>query len=350
MRQWLRAIGLGLGGILALVLLGAGALLLRYYPWPASPERVVFPSGGIELVGALVLPEGDGPHPAIVLLSGAEPAERDRLIYRLFANVFVPRGFAVLSYDKRGCGESGGDADTAELPDLAADARAAVRFLRDRREIRDDAIGLIGASQSGWFTPEVAVSEPGVAFVINRSAPTLPWHETVFFEAENDLADDGLEAAGIAAGLALRARLWEYYRRAAVDPDYALGPEREALEAALAQAQQADWYEHFGITLAPYDPQQYAAWAGTIFYDPGPWLARLEVPLLAVYGETDINVPAARSAVVLRRLAAGSGKDFTVVVLPGIGHQLQSWRLPHRIGFVYLDEMTDFAVAAVGGR
>ena len=347
MRHALRRIGIGLGVTLALVLLATGAVFLRHYPWPATPERVTFTSGEIEIVGALVLPEGEGPHPAIVLLSGAEPAKRDGLIYRLFANVFVPRGFAVLSYDKRGCGESGGDVETTELPDLAADARAAVRYLRGRPDIRSGAIGLIGASQSGWFTPEVAGRE-GAAFIINRSAPTLPWHETVLFEIENDLGADGVEGAAIAEILPLRRRLWEYYRRAAADPELALGPERDALEAVLAKARQADWYEQFSLKLAPYDPQVYAAWAGTIFYDPGPWLERLDVPLLAVYGETDFNVPAERSAAVLRRLTADPGRDFTVVVLPGIGHQLQSWRAAHRIGFLYLDEMAAFAEEAVG--
>ena len=100
----------------------------------------------------LLAPEGPGPHPAVIMLSGAECATHDRLIHRLFANQFVERGFAMLIYDKRGCGESGGDHDAAELPDLVADARAAVRFLRGRSDIRGDAIGLKGAT-SGVIQP-----------------------------------------------------------------------------------------------------------------------------------------------------------------------------------------------------
>ena len=331
-----------------MVLLAAGGLWLRHYPWPVEPERVVFKSGEVELVGSLLQPQGEGPFPVIVALSGAECATHDGLIYRLFANHFLPRGFAMLIYDKRGCGESGGDHDAAELPDLVADARAAVRYLRGRADMRADGIGLMGASQSGWITPEVAVLE-GAAFIINKSAPVLRWDENVLFEIENDRRADGVDEAGIREILDLRARIWEYYCRAADDPEYALGPAREALEAEMARVRTAGWYEHSRIRLAPYDPDTYSAWAGTLLYDPLPWLERLEVPLLAVYGETDINVPAERSAAILRRLAGDPRRDFTVVVLEGVGHQLQSLRAWHRIGFLHLDEMAEFASRAVDG-
>ena len=133
------------------------------------------------------------------------------------------------------------------------------------------------------------------------------------------------------------------------DPEHALGPTRRALEAEMERARTADWYEHAPFRLEPYDPELYAAWAGTVRYDPRPWLEKLEVPLLAIYGETDVNVPAERSAAVLRELAADPRRDFTVVVLPGVGHQLQSWRAWPRVGFLQLDEMAEFARAAVAG-
>ena len=347
MNRVMRWLGVGLGAPVALVLLAAGVVWLRNYPWPVEPERVTFQSGAVELVGVLLKPEGEGPHPAVIFLSGAECGTKDRLVNRVFANAFVPRGFALLSYDKRGCGESGGDHDAAELPDLAADAAAAVRLLRGRSDIRGDAIGMLGGSQSGWFTPQVAVEEPGVAFVINSSGPPLVWAETVRFEARNDLRAAGVEDATIDGILALKERTWEYYRQAAVDPEYALGPERQALEAEIARAREANWHEHFNIGLLEYDPDLYAAWCSTIFYDPRPWLERLEVPLLAVYGAKDINVPAERSAALLRELAAAPGRDFTVVVFDDLGHQMQRWSAPGRVGFFYLDEMAEFAGAAI---
>ena len=346
MRETFRRIAIGLGAALALVILVAGLVFLRHHPWPVEPERLAL-RGDVDLVGVLLTPEGAAPHPAILMLSGAECATHDRLINRLFANHFVRRGFAVLLYDKRGCGESGGDHGAAELPDLAADARSAMRFLRGRPEIRGDAIGLMGTSQSGWFTPEVAVRE-GAAFVIIRSSPTERWDRTVLFELENDSRADGVDEPGIREIVELQGRVWEYYGRAASDPEYAQGPARAALEAEIGRARERDWYEQAPFELAPYDPETYASWAGTLFYDPLPWLERLEIPLLAIYGETDVNVPAERSAAVLRELAADPRRDFTVVVLPGVGHQLQSPRAWHRIGFVHLDEMAEFARAAVG--
>ena len=345
-RSVLRRIGIGLGAVVALLLLAAGVVWLRNYPWPVEPERVRFTSGGVELVGVLLEPEGGGQHPAILKLSGAECGTKGRLVNRIFANHFVPRGFALLVYDKRGCGESAGDHAAAELPDLAADARAAVRLLRGRSDTRGDAIGVMGGSQSGWFTPEVAVEE-GAAFIINTSSPTERWDRTVLFEIENDKRADGVDEEGIREILDLWPRTWEYYRRAAADPALASGPERQALEAEIARAERADWYEHASIKLADYDSELYAAWSSTIYYDPRPWLERLEVPLLALYGKHDINVPAERSAAVLRELATDPRRDFTVVVFENLGHQLQSWSAPGRVGFVYLDEMVEFAEAAI---
>ena len=79
--------------------------------------------------------------------SGRAAGTHDHPAYRVHANAFVRKGLAVLVYDKRGTGDSGGDFSTAGYKDFVQDALAAVRFLRSREDIDPLRIGLLGSSE-----------------------------------------------------------------------------------------------------------------------------------------------------------------------------------------------------------
>src|SRR4030095_9555391 len=92
-------------------------------------EEVTFQDGAVTLVGTLILPETAAPHPAVVFVHGAPPNERGP--YHDFAKyVFARYGVAALIYDKRGYGQSSGQAAEATLDDLAGDVVADVRYLQ----------------------------------------------------------------------------------------------------------------------------------------------------------------------------------------------------------------------------
>lgn len=325
-----------IGRIALLVCISALCGCARY---AGTPEEVVFKgSGGTELHGTLVFPKDvETPVPAVVLLHGAERATRT-LVYRMHANVFVERGFAALVYDKRGAGESGGDHEKTTYAELVEDAVQAVSLLRGRPGVDPRRVGLVGASESGWLTPEIAERSGDIAFVINKVGPALSWRETVAWEVQHDLVADGVSEASAREQAAVRRRLWDYYIAPTEE-------ERAALEETLAAwAGQED--SRLPAAVGEVDPSVVA----TISYDPTPYLERLTVPMLYVYGEEDINVPTAACVERLEELAA-RGKPVTSHTYEGEGHELGGVGLfPPGYSFVdgYSKLIGDFAVQHAG--
>jgi len=141
-----------------------------------SIGRVTFQNGDVILAGNLWIPAGEGPFPAIVLVHGAGKITTQDYKYISFS--LVHHGFAVLSYDKRGVGKSGGkysmvDVENSEavLEDLANDALAGVEFLKGNNLIDLDRIGFFGISQAGWIAPLAASKSSDIAFIALYSGP-----------------------------------------------------------------------------------------------------------------------------------------------------------------------------------
>ena len=145
-------------------------------------EEVVFSNGEIVLAGELTQPEGDGPHPAVVLISGSGAQDRDSNVFgfRMFAALadhLADSGVASLRFDDRGVGGSTGDNLQAAIQDRADDVKAAVDLLRSRNDLDADSIGLVGHSEGAAVAPLVANRTDGVAFVVLLAAPAVPADE-----------------------------------------------------------------------------------------------------------------------------------------------------------------------------
>ncbi|NNE71449.1 MAG: hypothetical protein HKN29_13955 [Rhodothermales bacterium] len=309
-------------------LLGLVGLLTGCGSYAGTVEDLRFTGdGGITLQASLIKPEGAGPWPAIVLLSGAELATRDRMIYRKTGNVFLERGLAVLVYDKRGAGDSGGDPENTTYAQLVGDAVGAIDLLRQQPEIDSERIGVLGVSESGWLTPEINERVGGLAFVINKSGAPLSVRETVAWEVYNDLMADGVEEASAREQTEVYRRLWEY-RIAPTDA------ERVALRQTL------DQWEHQPDSQLPTEIREVDAdYVADISYDPTPFLERMTTPTLYLYGTEDINIPSAASVVRLDELIA-DGRPISYHVFPGEGHELGGFRLS-TLGYEFVDGYAD---------
>jgi uncharacterized protein len=136
-----------------------------------SEREVTFANGDTTLSGSVVLPAGDGPHPGVVIVHGAEAARRSS--YELLASHLARRGVAVLIYDKRGVGESEGSFASATFDDLAGDALAAHQLLRSEPSVAPDRVGLLGLSQGGWVIAMAAAASDDVAFLVPVSASSF---------------------------------------------------------------------------------------------------------------------------------------------------------------------------------
>ncbi|MBI3792314.1 MAG: alpha/beta hydrolase [Gemmatimonadetes bacterium] len=344
--------------LIVLVIIGAllasSACAARFAVAGAS---VAYPSDDVRLAGALYEPPGAGPFPAVVMVHGAGPAIHDDPWFRVHANAFVRRGFAVLLYDKRGSGQSTGRLEEADYDDLARDALAGVRFLRSRPEIAPMEIGVLGLSEGGWVGPLAARRDSTLAFVIMCSGSTVRPLEQVEYWTRTGMRARGAPDSLIARAWSLKRAVWDYYADVARDSIVARGPAGLARHDTLARALRAfeAYAPHMMTGLA--SPARrpigfFRANANMMSHDPIATLDALRSPVLELLGADDVTVDPATSAAVLERYRS-RGRDVTVRVFPGVGHSLTRFSRIEPLGEGrfpegYMSFVTDWAVARVG--
>ena len=232
--------------------------------------EVRFRSGAAVLSGTLTLPASRGPHPAVAFVAGS--GETWRAYLPELQELFVRNGIAVLAYDKRGIGHSGGtypgESPTAATIDvLARDASAAVRFLAEQPEIDHARIGFAGHSQAGWIMPLAASRTPAVRFLVGFSGPAVTADEVDLYQ--------NLTGAG----------------------DRPQGQSDSAIDAQVIAA-------------------------GRHGVDPMPSIRKLRIPALWVYAGRDEQVPTRLSIIRLEPVAREPGRDFSIRVFPNANHAL----------------------------
>jgi uncharacterized protein len=312
-------------GVLALLAVAAAAP-----PHATRLETVTYDGDGCTFVATLARPARRGRVPAVVLLHGSEPGRRDGGPARRLRERLVPRGIAVLSFDKRGVGGSTGR--YREMPDLreaAGDGLAAVRYLLARADIDRTRIGVLGASQGGWIGPLMAALSPRIAFVVSVSGPGVSPLEQNRHHDGARLLEAGIDSSAVAEVDALRDALIEYWQ-AGTGADLA----RARWNAVRAQP----WFEvvvredplfarigRFAGPPAPeHMPAEYLEFLAHQRHDPVATAERVRVPVLHVYGAADRHLPVARSIERLRGAYARAGNPaVTFVVVPHAGHGLQ---------------------------
>ncbi len=236
--------------------------------------EVRFRSGGTRLAGTLMLPPGPGRHAAVAYVTGSGQTTREYLPE--LQALLLHHGVAVLAYDKRGVGASGGtypgeSPTTAAIDVLARDAEAAARFLAARPEVDPARVGLAGHSQAGWIMPLAATRAQAIRFLIAFSGPAVTADENDLYQT---LAGEGEQ------------------------------PQRLSDAEVDAQVEQA----------------------GPGGVDPIPWIRALQMPALWLYGGLDHIVPPRLSLERLEPLVAERGRDFTVTVFPRGNHALVETR------------------------
>lgn len=275
---------------------------------PAAP--------GVRLAGTLTLPRGDGPFPAVVLITGSGPQDRDETIldhkpFAVWADALTKRGVAVLRYDDRGTGASTGDFAAATSADFATDARAALDWLGERPEIDRARIGLFGHSEGATIAPLVVQNGGGAAWIVMLAGPAVSGGDILIGQQRSLASAAGQTAEAIEAGAVHQREIMAAVARNAQDGE-ATRREVEALLVAAGAPQSV------AASSARSVSTPWVRWF--VAHDPAASLEAARVPLLAVYGGKDLNVPAAQNVPVLTRLRP----DADIVVLPGLNHLMQT--------------------------
>jgi len=307
-------------------------------PFPYAVEEVKFKNtdANITLAGTLTFPHSEGTFPAVLLLSGSGPQDRDEAVFGhrpflVLADYLTRRGIAVLRVDDRGVGGSTGDFDKATAVDYTADAMAGLTYLKSRKEINHERIGLIGHSEGGMIAPMVAVQTPNVAFIVLIASPGLAIREMEYSEQARDLKAKGARDDLIAKERVVLESLFEVIMQetdsAAVMERFdtiiresfkRLSEEEKKIKEISGQNMEAYIHEQFQRLHSPW-------FRFYLPYDPGTVLRKITCPVIALNGEKDAQVPAKENLQAIKMaLEAGRNKNYTIKKLPNLNHLLQT--------------------------
>ena len=316
-------------------------------PLPYDAEEVSVPSApGVTLAGTLTLPRGEGPFPAAVLVTGSGAQDRDETVFGhkpflVLSDHLTRAGIAVLRYDDRGVGGSTGTFATATSEDFAADALAAVAFLKARADIGP--VGIVGHSEGGLIGPMAAARSGDVAFVVMLAGPGMTGEEIVILQGELISRAQGAPEEAIRANAAMQEKLFRIVR---TEPDTgaAAGRLRAALEEAAASLPAGQREQMASPQAIEAQVRQVnSPWFRFFLtYDPRPTLERVRVPILALNGGKDLQVPAEADLREIRAaFARGGNPDATTRLLPGLNHLFQKASTGSPTEYATIEETMD---------
>ena len=302
-------------------------------PYPYKSEEVSFVNkkAKITLQGTLTYPEGTGPFPALILITGSGPQNRDEELlghkpFLLIADYLTRHGFAVLRFDDRGTGKSEGDFASATSFDFAEDVSAAFDFLSKCSQVDAKRIGLIGHSEGGMIAPIVAAKNKKVAAIVLLAGPGTTGKQILLSQAELIGKADGSDEKKLQENLALARRIYdcietaknkeqmaEQIRNVFNDQIKEMSPEEIEKEGwtTIAMNSQiatltSDWFTTF------------------VKFDPRVWLKKVQCPVLALNGEKDLQVPAKENLTAIEyALEQGKCTQFQTLAFEGLNHLFQ---------------------------
>jgi len=303
-------------------------------PYPYIEEEAIYENkkAGITLAGTLTLPSEKGPFPAVLLITGSGPQDRNETIYghypfMVLADYLTRQGIAVLRVDDRGVGESTGDFSLATSEDFASDVLAGIEYLKTRKEINPEQIGLIGHSEGGLIAPMVAIKSPDVAFIILMAGTGLTGEEILYLQGALISRAMGISEEDITKNRQFNEKIFSLIKD---EKDVKI------IEEKLHQMFMADWTELNEEEKNKIgDPEVFlevqlqsllSPWLKFFLtYDPRPTLSKVKCPVLAINGEKDLQVPPKENlSAIEAALVAGDNKNFTIKEIPNLNHLFQT--------------------------
>ena len=294
-------------------------------PYPYESTTIAFRNGeaGVTLNGTLTHPaDAEGPVPGVVLVAGSGPSDRNAAImghkpFLVLADALTRRGMAVLRFDERGVGESGGTQEGATTADFATDVTAAVEALATRKEVDADEIGVIGHSEGGFIAPMVAPQSDYVSFLVLLAAPGLPGDVILADQLDRRIRAQGGNRRIRSLQTGTQKRIFEILKQ---DADSAETVSR--LRKVMIQSRGINGDEAINSEVERLMDRWLRFF---VTYDPRPTLRTVDVPVLALAGSKDQQVaPDTNQAAIAEALNADDNPTVTVRTLEGLNHLFQS--------------------------
>ncbi len=306
-------------------------------PFPYESEDVTFENkgAGITLAGTLVRPSTPGPHPAVVMITGSGPQDRDESLlghrpFFVIADHLVRHGIAVLRFDDRGIARSKGSFMEATSDDFATDALAGVEYLKTRPEIDHTHIGLMGHSEGGIVAPIAAAGSKDVAFIVLLAGTGVPGSDVIVLQGKLINIAMGKPEADAEKEAQRSAGIMKMIVEGKSNEEVSAAVRKLAVEDLKASPEGAKLSEEELNKKAEQVAAQQTAQIGSKWFrrflalDPRDYLKKVTCPVLAINGSKDLQVPPSQNlGEIEKALKAGGNKDVTATELPGLNHLFQ---------------------------
>jgi pimeloyl-ACP methyl ester carboxylesterase len=318
------------------------------FPYFVEELTFVNPVGGHHLAGTLTMPADGEFNKVVVLISGSGPQDRNEEVFNhkpflVLSDYLTRQGLAVLRYDDRGVGESEGDFASATTKDFANDVAAAVSYLKNRKEMKGKEIGLAGHSEGGLVAPMVAADNKNVDFIVLLAGPGIKSTELLLLQQDKigeavgipvdfrktqdkmarelfEYMETNRDAEKEAMISGLKLLLANNYDTMPVEMQEMVG-DKELFINQQIRASSSDWYQYF------------------IGMDPDQYLSMVKVPVLAVNGELDLQVPPKENLQGIQRsLERAGNSNVTTHECKGLNHLFQKAETGAPSEYVNLDE------------
>jgi fermentation-respiration switch protein FrsA (DUF1100 family) len=292
------------------------------FPYKSIDVTYANPIGNDTLAATLTIPPGSGPFPAVLLIPGSGPHDRNETIFDhkpflVLADYLTRHGIIVLRADDRGVGHSTGSLTAATTADLATDAEAGLAFLHSRPEVDAHRIGLIGHSEGGIIAPMVAAHNKTVAFIVLLAAPGVPGSQLIPEQVRLLALASGLSSTLANQAFTDETKLIDLALQAEKNPQDAATFDQQLRTqfATVLPANRIDssvkifsspWFRFF------------------LSYDPATALRHVTCPVFALNGSKDIQVSATQNLPAIRAALAAAGNTRVVTTeIAGLNHLFQ---------------------------
>jgi pimeloyl-ACP methyl ester carboxylesterase len=303
-------------------------------PFPYKSENVRYENkaGGVTLSGTLTEPQGSGPFPAVILISGSGAQDRDETIFQhkpflVLADALCRRGVAVLRVDDRGVGGSSGSTPDSTSEDFAGDVLAGIAFLKSRPMIDARKIGLIGHSEGGLIAPLVAARSSDVAFIVLMAGTGMSGEDVIYQQGQLLGKAAGADAKALERQGKIQRQLFDVIKTEK-DHAKAVARMREAVKKTISELSEAE-RKNAGDVEAALDAQIKrvdSPWFRFFLtFDPRTAFAQVRCPVLALNGDKDLQVaPKENLAEIEKALKKAGNTRVTIRELPGLNHLFQT--------------------------
>lgn len=316
-------------------------------PFPYREEEVAVTNekAKVRLSGTLTIPEGEGPHPAVFLVTGSGPDVRNVVgggheYFLVLADFLTRRGIAVLRVDDRGIGKSTGRFDQVTSEISSQDAETCVAFLKGRKEIDPKKIGLIGHSDGVQAASLLAARSSDIAFLVMLAGQGVTGEKLMLTQSEAGYRALGQNDALVEFQLQLQKDVLRIVKEQTDDSqaDTQLRKLIKDFDAKLTD----EYRKKLGVDRGFSVMQMAGSPTWLRFFatnDPSAAIRKVKCPVLALNGDKDLIVSAKENLPAIEgALREGGNTDYTIKLMPNLNHMMQTCEVGAPWEYLHIEE------------